>query len=111
MLIRAQPAHSSRRIRWAGTHSNFRILTQQVLRMMDDTARLNHLDREQESQDGDSSVTERLDRWLAMVIQRGASDLLLVSGAPPCMRINGEVRKIEPGLLDGRAIRAAGESC
>ena len=75
--------------------------------MMDDTARLNHLDREQESQDGDSSVTERLDRWLAMVIQRGASDLLLVSGAPPCMRVNGEVRKIEPGLLDGPEIEAA----
>src|SRR5579863_3513710 len=75
--------------------------------MMDDTARLNHLDREQESQDSDSSVTERLDRWLAMVIQRGASDLLLVSGAPPCMRVNGEVRKIEPGLLDGPEIEAA----
>ena len=74
---------------------------------MDDTARLNHLDREQESQDSDSSVTERLDRWLAMVIQRGASDLLLVSGAPPCMRVNGEVRKIEPGLLDGPEIEAA----
>src|ERR1700733_4788914 len=75
--------------------------------MMDDTARLNHLDREQESQDNDSSVTERLDRWLAVVIQRGASDLLLVSGAPPCMRVNGEVRKIEPGLLDGPEIEAA----
>src|SRR5215475_5220696 len=75
--------------------------------MMDDTARLNHLDREQESQDSDSSVTERLDHWLAMVIQRGASDLLLVEGAPPCMRVNGEVRKIEPGILDGPEIEAA----
>jgi twitching motility protein PilT len=75
--------------------------------MMDDTARLNHLDREHESSDNDSSVTERLDRWLAMVIQRGASDLLLVAGAPPCMRVNGEVRKIESGLLDGPEIEAA----
>src|ERR1700735_2034008 len=75
--------------------------------MMDDTARLNHLDREQESQDSDSSVTERLERCRAMVIHRGASDLLLVSGAPPCMRVNGEVRKIEPGLLDGPEIEAA----
>ena len=75
--------------------------------MMDDTARLNHIDREQDSSDSDSGVTERLDRWLAMVIQRGASDLLLVAGAPPCMRVNGEVRKIEPGLLDGPEIEAA----
>ncbi len=75
----------------------FRILFPQVP-LMDDTARLNQLDREQESQDNDSSVTERLDRWLAILIHRGASDLLLVSGAPPCMRVNGEVRKIEPGV-------------
>ncbi len=74
---------------------------------MDDNARLNQLDREQEGQDTDSSVTERLDRWLAMLIQRGASDLLLVAGAPPCMRVNGEVRKIEPGILDGPEIEAA----
>jgi twitching motility protein PilT len=74
---------------------------------MDDDARLNHLDREQEAQETDSAATERLDRWLAMIIGRGASDLLLVAGAPPCMRVNGEVRKIEPGVLDGPEIEAA----
>src|SRR6202047_4248588 len=74
---------------------------------MDDSARLNHIDSEQEAQEVDSAATERLDRWLAMLIGRGASDLLLVAGAPPCMRVNGEVRKIEPGILDGPEIEAA----
>ena len=74
---------------------------------MDDAARLNQIDREQEAQEFDFGVTERLNRWLAMLIGRGASDLLLVAGAPPCMRVNGEVRKIEPGILDGPEIEAA----
>ena len=74
---------------------------------MDDAARLNHLDREEESREVDSAATERLDRWLAMLVGRAASDLLLVSGAPPCMRVHGEVRKIEPGNLDGPEIEAA----
>src|SRR5580693_4169168 len=74
---------------------------------MNDAARLNHIDREQEALEVDAAATERLDRWLAMLIGRGASDLLLVAGAPPCMRVNGEVRKIEPGILDGPEIEAA----
>jgi twitching motility protein PilT len=74
---------------------------------MDDSARMEHIDREQESQELDFGVTERLNHWLAMLVGRGASDLLLVAGAPPCMRVNGEVRKIEPGILDGPEIEAA----
>ncbi len=74
---------------------------------MDNAARLNHIDREKEAQETDSGATERLDRWLAMLIGRGASDLLLVAGAPACMRVNGEVRKIEPGILDGPEVEAA----
>src|SRR5271156_881053 len=74
---------------------------------MTDASRLNHIDREQEASEVDAAATERLDRWLAMLIGRGASDLLLVCGAPPCMRVHGEVRKIEPGILDGPEIEAA----
>jgi len=74
---------------------------------MNDSARMDHIDREQESQELDFGVTERLNHWLAMLVGRGASDLLLVAGAPPCMRVNGEVRKIEPGILDGPEIEAA----
>jgi twitching motility protein PilT len=60
-----------------------------------------------ESQEATSSPTSPLGRWLATVVSLGGSDLLLVQGAPPCMRIDGEVRKIEPSVLDGSEIEAA----
>src|SRR5262249_47192909 len=55
----------------------------------------------------DPSGTERLDRWLASLVHRYGSDLLLVEGAPPCIRKDGEVRKIENTVLDGSDIEAA----
>jgi len=55
----------------------------------------------------DASGTERLDHWLASLIHRYGSDLLLVQGAPPCIRKDGEVRKIENAVLDGADIEAA----
>src|SRR5439155_11097602 len=55
----------------------------------------------------DSSGTERLDHWLAGLVHRYGSDLLLVEGAPPCIRKDGEIRKIENGALDGADIEAA----
>jgi len=55
----------------------------------------------------DSSGTERLDHWLAGLVHRYGSDLLLVEGAPPCIRKDGEVRKIENSALDGTEIEAA----
>src|SRR6516225_9223590 len=55
----------------------------------------------------DASGTERLDHWLASLIHRDGSDLLLVEGAPPCIRKDGEVRKIENAVLDGAEIEAA----
>jgi twitching motility protein PilT len=60
-----------------------------------------------ESQEATSSPTSPLGRWLATVVSLGGSDLLLVQGAPPCMRVDGEVRKIEPSVLDGSEIEAA----
>ena len=60
-----------------------------------------------ESQEAASSPTSPFGRWLATVVSLGASDLLLVQGAPPCMRMDGEVRKIEPNVLDGSEIEAA----
>ena len=53
------------------------------------------------------AVSSPLGRWLATVVSLGASDLLLVQGAPPCMRVDGEVRKIESSVLDGAEIEAA----
>jgi len=55
----------------------------------------------------DASGTERLDHWLASLIHRYGSDLLLVQGAPPCIRKDGEVRKIENAVLDGADIETA----
>jgi twitching motility protein PilT len=54
----------------------------------------------------DASGTERLDQWLASLVHRYGSDLLLVEGAPPCVRKDGEVRKIENMILEGADIEA-----
>jgi twitching motility protein PilT len=77
---------------------------------MDDESKLSRVspdweDNEEIHEPG-ALPTERLDRWLATIVQRGASDLLLVQDAPPCMRVDGEVRKIEPGVLDGADVEA-----
>ena len=78
---------------------------------MDEFVEPNSFSRESddsyESPETDSSPTSPFSRWLATVVSLGASDLLLVQGAPPCMRVDGEVRKIEPGLLEGSEIEAA----
>jgi twitching motility protein PilT len=43
----------------------------------------------------DDRETERLNTWLDEVVSRGGSDLLLVAGAPPSVRIDGVVRPLE----------------
>jgi twitching motility protein PilT len=48
--------------------------------------------------------TGRLDRWLTLMHERRASDLLLVAGAPASMRVDGRVRPINDAPLDGDAI-------
>jgi twitching motility protein PilT len=81
--------------------------------LMDESAKLNRLARElnEHANSAKASLSpsgaERLDRWLAAIVARGASDLLLIQGAPPCMRVDGEVQSIEPGVLDGADIEAA----
>lgn len=59
------------------------------------------------SQGSDSAATQRLDQWLNTLVEKGGSDLLLVEGTPPCIRIQGEVRRLEPASLDGPEIEAA----
>lgn len=54
-----------------------------------------------------SSPTSRLDQWLATLITREGSDLLLIPGAPACIRFQGQVRAIDGGTLDGPEIEAA----
>lgn len=54
-----------------------------------------------------SSATQQLDGWLDTLLRRGASDLLMVPGAPACVLRDGVLEKIDSSLLDGRAIEAA----
>ena len=43
----------------------------------------------------------RIERWLRAMAEQGASDLLLVAGAPPIIRVDGRVRPLSDGPLDG----------
>jgi twitching motility protein PilT len=45
--------------------------------------------------------TTRLERWLRILADAGGSDLLLVAGAPPSIRVNGRVRPLAEGPIDG----------
>jgi twitching motility protein PilT len=78
---------------------------------MDDSEELNRLVREMNegrgSEPADASATARLDHWLTTLVARSGSDLLLVEGTPPCLRVQGELRKIESASLDGLDIEAA----
>ena len=51
--------------------------------------------------------TSRLDNWLAALVGRGGSDLLLIPGAPASIRFEGEVQNMEAEALNGAEIEAA----
>jgi twitching motility protein PilT len=42
----------------------------------------------------------RLEAWLAALRQHQGSDLYLVAGAPPCVRVQGAVRRLDENVLD-----------
>jgi len=46
----------------------------------------------------------RLERWLEQVVERNASDLLLVAGAPPALRTDGVITPLLEGPLDSDEI-------
>ena len=78
---------------------------------MENPEKLNELAKElgarSDSETTDSAAAGRLDQWLSTLVEKRGSDLLLVEGAPPCIRVQGEVRKLEPASLDGPEIEAA----
>jgi len=49
----------------------------------------------------------RLERWLCLLAERGGSDLLLVAGAPPSIRVDGRVQPLAEGPLDGVDVEEA----
>jgi len=52
-------------------------------------------------------ASARLDEWLAALMERRGSDLLLVSGVPACIRFEGEVQQMDSEALTGADIEAA----
>jgi len=51
--------------------------------------------------------TGRLERWLRILGDANGSDLLLVAGAPPSIRVDGRVRPLAEGPLDGVDVEEA----
>src|SRR5215469_14282819 len=78
---------------------------------MDEIPELNQLVRElNEGRSAESTEvrdTVQLDQWLRTLVSQGGSDLLLVAGAPVCVRVQGEVRKLDSRPLDGGDVEAA----
>jgi len=55
--------------------------------------------------EGGSSA--RLDAWLQTLVERGGSDLLLVAGAPPSLRVDGAITPLPHAPLSGEEIEEA----
>jgi twitching motility protein PilT len=68
---------------------------------------VNELNELREREGSEPASTLQLDAWLKTLIARGGSDLLLVAGAPACIRTKGAVQKIDAAPLDGSEIEAA----
>jgi twitching motility protein PilT len=49
----------------------------------------------------------RIERWLRLLASRNGSDLLLIAGAPPSVRVDGRVLPLAEGPLDGVEIEEA----
>ena len=54
-----------------------------------------------------ANPTARLNQWLANLVARAGSDLLLIAGAPPCICFEGAVQPLESASLDGAEIESA----
>lgn len=76
---------------------------------LDDTEDINQLIRELNTGASASTETDavRLSRWLHELHERGGSDLLLVAGAPPAVRVDGSVHPLPEGPLSGEEIEEA----
>jgi Tfp pilus assembly ATPase PilU len=53
------------------------------------------------------SETAILDTWLRVLVEKGGSDLLLVSGAPPGILHEGSIQPISEKPLQGNEIESA----
>ncbi len=81
---------------------------------MDETDDINRLIRELNAERpgsgaiaGETVEAVRLDRWLEELVRRAGSDLLLVAGAAPALRIDGSVTPLAAPPLSGEEIEEA----
>jgi twitching motility protein PilT len=65
---------------------------------------VSELNARPEAEGDEASDTAPLDRWLATLLAKGGSDLLLVPGAPVCMLHEGGLRNLESEPLNGSEI-------
>ena len=77
---------------------------------MEEVEDINQLIRQLNSErlpgtEGGTSV--RLESWLQTLVQRSGSDLLLVAGAPPCLRVDGAIVPLAGAPLSGDEIEEA----
>lgn len=56
--------------------------------------------------DRDHSCPQQLRGWLTRACEADASDLHIVSGYPPMLRVHGELRELESAMLDPDSVRA-----
>src|SRR5262245_17855214 len=54
-----------------------------------------------------SGDTARIERWLRLLAAASGSDLLLVAGAPPSIRVDGRIRPLAEGPIDGVDVEEA----
>ena len=52
-------------------------------------------------------TSARLEAWLQMLVERSGSDLLLVAGAPPSLRVDGAITPLPSAPLSGEEIEEA----
>ena len=72
---------------------------------MDDTPRLNQLVSELNSSDlKGPRDAPRFEEWITILRGHGGSDLYLVAGVPPSIRVHGVVRQLPEPALDGDEI-------
>ncbi len=78
---------------------------------MSETEDINRLIRELNTGEGEGLASDasaaRLVGWLETLVERRGSDLLLVAGAPPAVRIDGRVKRLSEEPLSGEEIEEA----
>lgn len=77
---------------------------------MDEVQDLNELIRELNSDrppESGAGSAARLEGWLQTLVERGGSDLLLVAGAPPSLRLDGSLTPLPGAPLAGDEIEEA----